>query len=98
MNMQNIMAQAQKMQKDIQKKKEEINQQLFPGKSDWVTVVFNGKKEFVSLNINYSELTSEDKEMLEDMIAIAIKDSMTQIDKAFQEKMGSYAGMLDGLM
>ena len=31
MNMQSIMAQAQRMQRDLQKKKDEINAQLFPG-------------------------------------------------------------------
>ena len=34
--MQSIMAQAQKMQRDIQKKKEELNAQLFPGKYEFV--------------------------------------------------------------
>lgn len=98
MNMQNIMAQAQKMQRDIQKKKDELNEKLFPGKSDWVEVVFNGKKEMISLKITYDNISEDDKEMLEDMIMLAIKDSLTKIDKEFQEKMGSYAGMLDGLM
>jgi len=36
--------------------------------------------------------------MLADMFQLAVKDSMQKIDKAFQEKMGAYAGMLDGLM
>ena len=99
MNMQNIMAQAQKMQRDLQKKKEEINSQIFTGKSDWVEVSFNGKKELVTIKILYKEpIENDDHEMLEDMIHIAIKDAMTKIDDAFQEKMGSYAGMLDGLM
>lgn len=99
MNMQSIMAQAQKMQRDLQKKKEELNQELFPGKSDWVEVTFNGKKELVSIKILFEgEIGAEDKEMLEDMFSIAVKDSMQKIDKAFQEKMGSYANMLDGLM
>ncbi len=99
MNMQNIMAQAQKMQRDLQKKKEELNQELFPGKSDWVEVVFNGKKELISVKILFDgDITSEDKEMLEDMFSLAVKDSMNKIDKAFQDKMGSYASMLDGLM
>lgn len=99
MNMQNIMAQAQKMQRDLQNKKEELNKELFPGKSDWVEVVFNGKKELVSVKILYQEdITSDDHEMLEDMFTLAVKDSMSKIDKAFQEKMGAYAGMLDGLM
>lgn len=99
MNMQNIMAQAQKMQKDLQKKKEELNQQLFPGKSDWVEVVFNGNKELISVKLLFQgEITKDDHEMLEDMFALAVKDSMKKIDAAFQEKMGAYAGMLDGLM
>ena len=99
MNMNALMQQAQKMQRDLQKKKEELNQQLFPGKSDWVEVVFNGKKELISVKILYSgEITEEDKEMLEDMFSLAVKDSMNKIDAAFTEKMGSYANMLDGLM
>lgn len=99
MNMQNIMAQAQRMQRDLQKKKEELNQQLFPGKSDWVEVVFNGNKELVSVKILYQDaISGEDHEMLEDMFMLAVKDAMKQIDAAFQEKMGAYAGMLDGLM
>lgn len=99
MNMQNIMAQAQKMQRDLQKKKDELNQELFTGKSDWVEVVFNGKKELVSVKVIFDgDITKEDKEVLEDMFQIAVKDSMNKIDQAFQEKMGSYAGMLDGLM
>ena len=99
MNMQNIMAQAQKMQRDLQKKKDELNQQLFPGKSDWVEVVFNGNKELISVKLLWQgEITKDDHEMLEDMFALAVKDSMKKIDAAFQEKMGAYAGMLDGLM
>ncbi len=99
MNMQNIMAQAQKMQRDLQKKKEELNQELFTGKSDWIEVVFNGKKELVSVKVLFDgDITSEDKDVLEDMFQIAVKDSISKIDAAFQEKMGAYAGMLDGLM
>ena len=62
-------------------------------------MVFNGKKELISVKILYSgEITEEDKEMLEDMFSLAVKDSMNKIDAAFTEKMGSYANMLDGLM
>ena len=65
MNMQNIMAQAQKMQRDLQKKKDELNQQLFPGKSDWVEVVFNGNKELISVKLLFQgEITKDDHEML----------------------------------
>ena len=84
---------------DLQKKKDELNQELFTGKYDWVEVVFNGKKELVSVKVLFDgDICGDDKEMLEDMFSLAVKDSMKKIDKAFQDKMGAYAGMLDGLM
>jgi len=99
MNMQNMMAQAQKMQRDIEKKKNEINNQLFPGKYEWVEVTLNGKKDMVSMKIlKDGIIDEEDKEMLQDMIVLAVKEAIKQIDAEFQSKMGQYAGMLDGLM
>ena len=44
MNMQNLMAQAQKMQRDITKKKEEIDKMEFEGSSELVNIKVNGKK------------------------------------------------------
>ena len=97
MNMQALMAQAQKMQKDLMSKKEEINNQLFTGKSELVEVVFNGKKEMVSIKILNTELTSEDLEILEDMIVLASKDAITKIDKEIDDKLGSIGSGLGGL-
>ena len=91
MNMQSIMAQAQRMQRDIQKKKDEINAKLFPGKYEFVEVTLNGKKEMVRCKINKESL-------LEDFIVLATKNAIQQIDQEIQAKMGQYAGMLDGLM
>ena len=98
MNMQSIMAQAQKMQRDLQKKKEEINAQLFPGKYEFVEVTLNGKKEMVRCKINKDELDASDIELLEDFIVLATKDALQKVDQEIQNKMGQYAGMLDGLM
>ena len=82
MNMQQIMQQAQRMQRDITKKKEEIDAMEFTGKSEWVEIVFNGKKEIKSFKLlNEGTIDADDKEMLEDMIMIAIKDAFTKIDK-----------------
>lgn len=98
MNMQAIMAKAQKMQKDITKKKEEIDKQLFEGKSEWVTVVFNGKRELQSLNITKDGIIDEDdKEVMEDMLNIAIKDAFSKIDKEIDSKLGSYGNAMNGL-
>ena len=92
MNMQNLIAQAQKMQRDMQKKKEEIDNTLFTGNSEMVEVVFNGKKEMVSIKIK-GEIASEDMEILEDMIVLASKEATTKIDKEIEEKMGSLGGL-----
>ena len=93
MNMQQIMQQAQRMQRDITKKKEEIGGMEFLGKSEWVEIVFNGKREIKSFKILKDVIDEDDKEMLEDMIMLAIKDAFSKIDKETESKLGSYASM-----
>ena len=98
MNMQQLMQQAQRMQREITKKKEEIDNSTFEGKSEWVNITFNGKREILSFKITKEGVIDEDdKEMLEDMIMIAIKDAFTKIDKETESKLGQYASM-SGLM
>ena len=65
----------------------------FLGKSEWVEIVFNGKREIKSFKILKDEIDADDKEMLEDMIMIAIKDAFSKIDKETESKLGSYASM-----
>lgn len=96
MNMQNLMAQAQKMQRDIQKKKEEIESMNFEVKNDLVTVNFNGKKEMVSIKIN-ENVDISDLEVLEDMIVLASKEAIKKIDAVIEEKMGALGSGLGGL-
>lgn len=99
MNMQNLMAQAQKMQRDITAKKEELEKMLFTGKSEWVEITFNGARIIQSVKITKDgDIDEDDKEILEDMIQIATKDAFIQINNAMAEKLGQYAGALDGLM
>ena len=99
MNMQNIMAQAQKMQREMTAKKEELEQMIFTGKSEWVEVTFTGGRVIKNVKILKDGIISdEDKEILADMIEIAIKDAFVQINNAMSEKLGQFAGALDGLM
>lgn len=98
MNMQALMAQAQKMQRDITKKKEEIDKMEFNGKSELVDVTVNGKKEILSIKINDSMgLEKDDLEALEDMIKIAINDAFSKVDAETDKQLGSYGGNLGGL-
>ncbi len=99
MNMQNLMAQAQRMQRDIQKKQEEINNTEFEGKSEGFTVVLNGKKDIVKLEINRDVIKdADDFDALEDMIKIAFNDAHQKINAETEAKLGAFAKGLNGLM
>lgn len=98
MNINNLMAQAQKMQKDIEKKQQEINSTEFIGESEWVEVILLGNKSIKSVKIkNKMTMDEEDLECLEDMIKIAISDAQNKIDKEIEKKMGSYSKLAGGL-
>ena len=98
MNMNNLMAQAQKMQKDIQKKQEEINSMTFIGESEWVEVTLTGNKSIVRVNIKDKKtMDEEDLECLEDMIKIAINDAYKKIDNEIERKLGMYGKLAGGL-
>ena len=97
MNIQALMKQAQQMQKDIEKTKNEIDNMEFEGKSSLVTVKVNGKKEILEVKIEDDDSIKEDLSMLEDMIMLATNDAMMKVDKATEEKMGKYSNMMPGL-
>ncbi len=98
MNMQSIMAQAQKMQREITKKQEEIYASTFEGTSEWVKVTVNGKKIVQKVEITYAGNINDDREMLSDMITIAFNDAISKIEKEIENKLGSYSKQLGGLM
>ena len=98
MNMNNLMAQAQKMQKDLEKKQQEIQNSEYEGTSQLVDVVLYGTKKIKSIKIKAESLDPEDVEILEDMIKIAVNDAITKIEKDTESKMGMYGKALGGLM
>ena len=98
MNLNNLMQQAQKMQKDITKKQEEINNMEFVGTSEWVEATLYGNKSVKSIIIkNKNKMDEDDLECLEDMIKIAITDAHKKIDAEIEKKMGAYSKMAGGL-
>ena len=98
MNMQAIMMQAKKMQKDMENKQKELEGKFYEGKSQLVTATMSGKNELVSIKIDIDEISSDDKEMLEDMVLIAVNDAIKKMEEDKQEKFGKYGQMLNGLM
>ena len=100
MNIQAMMKQAQKLQQDMMKVKNEIEQQIFTGKHSMITVEVNGKKELTKVNIdkNMEIKTAEDIEMLEDMLVLAINDALKKVDLEIKNKMGKFGSGLAGLL
>ncbi len=97
MNLQAMMKQAQKLQNDMLKEKNEIDEKIFEGKSSFVTVKLKGTKEVIEVKIDTDKLDKEDIEMLQDMILVAINDANHQIDLETQQKMGKYTKGMPGL-
>ena len=97
MNMQAILKQAQKMQKDMKKTEEEIQKMTFTGKSSMVSVVMSGTGKIISVNFDLEEAEKEDLEMLQDATMLAFNDAKKQLDKVTEEKMGAYTKGMPGL-
>lgn len=94
MNMQAILKQAQNMQKDMLKAKEEIDNTIFTGESSLVKVEVKGNKEIKSIKINADqEIELDEIEMLEDMLIVALNSAFKQINKVTEEKMGKFTNI-----
>ena len=96
MNIQALMKQAQTLQKDMMKTKEEIDNMTFTGSSSFVSVTVKGNKDVAKVTIDNDDITSDDKEMIEDMLVVALNDAFKQIDKVTEQKMGKYSSMMPG--
>jgi DNA-binding YbaB/EbfC family protein len=91
----NLMKQAQKMQADMQRVQEELANMEVTGQAGggMVTVVMTGRHDLKRVSIDDS-LMSDDKEMLEDLVAAAVNDAVRQLEQVSQDKMGGLtAGM-----
>lgn len=97
MNIQAMMKQAQKLQKDMMKAKEEIDNTIFTGRSSFVTVEVKGTKEVQKVKIDADQIEKDDIEMLEDMIQVAINDANKKVDEETEKKMGKYTKGMPGL-
>lgn len=98
MNMQALMKQAQKLQKDMLSAKEEIDNTLFVGENSLVKITMKGTREVVKVEINSEEsLDKDDIEMLQDMVLVAINEATSKIDKMTEEKLGKYGNSMPGL-
>ena len=96
MNMQAMLKQAQKMQKDMMNVQEEVNSEIFTGESSFVKVELKAGN-IIKIDIDSESLDKEDIEMLEDILLVAINDAKRKYDNKMEEKMGPYTKGMPGL-
>ena len=96
MNMQAMMAQARKLQKEIEKTSEEIDKAIYTYENDNVLIECYGTNKVKSISIK-NESILEDKEMLEDIILVGFNNVIDQINKVKEQKLGKYTNGLGGL-
>lgn len=98
MNIQAMMKQAQTLQKEMMKAKDEIDATEFTGESSLVKVTVKGTKEVVKVEIDKeNSLDADDLEMLEDMILVAINEANKKVDAMTESKMGKFGNSVPGL-
>lgn len=96
MNMQAMLKQAQKLQKDMMKTQEEINNKIFESKNSMVSAKMTGNYELKEFKILLEEADDDDIEMLNDAICACINTLISEIKKETESKMGSYTKGLSG--
>lgn len=99
MNPNNMMKQVQKMQADMQKAQQELEQKEYTSSvgGGAVEITMNGKKEVVSLNIKPEVVDPDDVEMLEDLVSAAISEVISKIESDSTETMGQITGSMPNI-
>ena len=91
--LQDMMAKAQEMQRQMQQKMQELVVDASAGGGS-VSVRMNGAKQVLSVKIEPELMQSGDLEMLQDMVTAAFNEAGRRVDQALQSQLG---GMLGGM-
>lgn len=97
MNIQAMMKQAQKLQKDMMSAKKEIDETEFECTKSFITVKAMGNKKIKSIKIDMESISKDEVEMIEDLMLVAVNELMDKIDKETEKKMGKYTQGMPGL-
>lgn len=102
MDMKQMMRQAQKMQKELNKAQEEIATMSFEATAGggMVTAVVSGDMAITSLTIDPDAVDPEDVEMLQDMVVAAVNEALRGVSELSNQRMSAVTGGMNipGLM
>ena len=91
-NMNNLMKQAQRMQRQL-----ETKEYTASSGGGAVSVTVSGKKEVTAVKISPEAVDPDDVEMLEDMIMAAVNEAFRQMEEAGSQAMSKLTGGLGGM-
>ena len=97
MNQAAMMKQAQKMQQEMLRMQEEMENKTYSAAAGggMVKAGVNGKHEVVELTINPEAVDPDDVDMLQDMVIAAVNEAMRTADAAAQNNMSKLTGGLN---
>lgn len=97
-NMAQLFGQVQKMQEEVDKIQNELENMTVDGSAGGgiVTVTANGKRKILKIQIDPEVVDSEDVEMLEDLIVAATNQALEKSQELEQEEMKKVAGGMLG--
>lgn len=90
MNMQAMLQQAQRIQKEILETKKGIEDKIYFAEKELVSVEMNGKKKITNINIKKETIEKDDVEMLEDSILLLINECTEKIDLELEQKTAKF--------
>ena len=98
-NMNNLMKQAQRMQRQMEEKQKELEEKQYSASAGGgaVTVTVSGKKEVLSVKLSEEVVDPDDIEMLEDLIVAATNEAFRQAEEDSGQMMSQLTGGLGGL-
>ena len=93
-NMNNLMKQAQRMQRQMEEKQKEMEEKEWEATAGGgaVTVKVSGKREILSVKLSPEVVDPDDIEMLQDLILTAVNDVIKKVDEANNAKMSKLTG------
>lgn len=93
----NLLNQMQKLQADMEKTQAELETEelTVTAGGGIVTLVITGQRKVKSLKIDPEVVDPDDVDMLQDVVVAAINDTLEQVEKLQEERMGGLTGGLD---
>jgi hypothetical protein len=98
-NMNNLMKQAQRMQRQMEESTKELEAKEFTAAAGGgaVSVTINGKREITGVTLTPEVVDPDDIEMLQDLIAAAVNEAIRKVDEESQAQMSRITGGIGGM-